>query len=1082
VLARSKARYCAQHNYALLDETYFTPNMDVALPLQPWMRQKAKTARFRKLQFLEMILRARLPFKWLLWLDGDTLFTQPSYSVEERLSNALKLMPSGTRDPYFVLAKDQNGVNNGVWLIRNLPQVHKIMLDIFNQQNDVKRYWADQLSLINFMESNPQFVKDRMLVLPEQHQRHWQAYPAQKVAPEPWILHFAGLGMEDTKSLLEARGLECANDEKEALDKQLATTAATSAAPQANTDTSTIPRVPASITGTVPPEPALVKFTMPPMQAPVLPTVPPKPEPVKPTVLPMPAPAPPTAQVRATARPLSTRDQLLRVKFMSVANATSAKIAVVTLHLWAEQPDWVACSLIRPKQRYCAQHGYALLDEALFTSNMEAALALKPWMRQAKKTPRFRKLQYLEMLLRTRLPFKWFLWVDGDTVFTDPSYSVDDRLNNALSLLPSGPREPWFVLAEDRNGINNGVWLIRNTPEVHNVILGIFNQEIDTAGAWADQRSLINYMEGHPQFVKERVLVIPKANQQEWQASSHHTPSPRSWILHLAGLGMRHRKILLESRGLLCSTKADYPDLQLRDKFMAVVPTGAMTAQVAVVTLHLWKDKPEWIDCTFVRSKQSYCARHGYTLLDETYFTPHMESALALQPWMRQPAKTPRFRKLQYLEMLLRAGLPCKWFLWIDGDTVFTNPSYSVDDRLDNAKRLVSWPPNRDDPLFVLTKDLNGVNNGVWLIRNSPKVHEVVVDIFNQRNDMRRYWADQLSLINYMQGHPQFVKDHMLVLPEKYQPHWQAYHTHKLTPVPWILHLAGHGMDTRKKYLEERGLGCDKRDDDDDAAVVALQRHRLQAKYMTAPNMATATVVVVTLQSSWEAHEWAECTFKRSKRRYCEAHGYAMLDESFYTVEYELPALSWMSQRHKVGRFRKLQFLEMILRAQLPVKWLLWMDGDTVLLNPSYTVENRLTEVQKTLEAGAASEPWFVLARDWNGMNNGVWLIRNTPEVHKVMIDIFNTEGDVHHAWADQLSLKRYFDHNPKFVKDKVWMLSDKNQNVWQAYPSSLRNSGTQVRPRLKVPEKDAWVLHFPGMSMDRRKQELSQRGLLCTT
>jgi hypothetical protein len=172
------------------------------------------------------------------------------------------------------------------------------------------------------------------------------------------------------------------------------------------------------------------------------------------------------------------------------------------------------------------------------------------------------------------------------------------------------------------------------------------------------------------------------------------------------------------------------------------------------------------------------------------------------------------------MEVILRAQLPFEWLLWVDGDTVFTNSSYTLENRLSYVKSKL--PSGTKDPLFVLTNDFQALNTGVWLIRNSPEGHQAIIDVFNQPQDYRRGWADQLSLIYYMADNPQFVKDKMLVLPKQDQIHWQAYRTHEYNPLPWILHLPGQGMKGRKNDLEERGFLCFDVDDGSSAESEAL--------------------------------------------------------------------------------------------------------------------------------------------------------------------------------------------------------------------------------------------------------------------
>jgi hypothetical protein len=144
---------------------------------------------------------------------------------------------------------------------------------------------------------------------------------------------------------------------------------------------------------------------------------------------------------------------------------------------------------------------------------------------------------------------------------------------------------------------------------------------------------------------------------------------------------------------------------------------------------------------------------------------------------------------------------------------------------------------------------------------------------------------------------------------------------------------------------------------------LALRRLLLKVPYAK-----SSDVAIVTLQSGWHAHEWTNCTFKKPKVEYSAKHKYAFFDESTYPETYALRPHPWMYQKHKVGRFRKLQYLELILRARLPFKWLLWVDGDTAFLDHQYTVENRIETARSIMKKPQDHDPMFILATDFNGV------------------------------------------------------------------------------------------------------------------
>jgi hypothetical protein len=103
-------------------------------------------------------------------------------------------------------------------------------------------------------------------------------------------------------------------------------------------------------------------------------------------------------------------------------------------------------------------------------------------------------------------------------------------------------------------------------------------------------------------------------------------------------------------------------------------------------------------------------------------------------------------------------------------------------------------------------------------------------------------------------------------------------------------------------------------------------------------------------------------------------------------------------------------------------------------------------------------------------MNNGVWLVKNTPETHAVIVNIFNEKGNVNHPQADQLSLLSYLKHNPTFAKEHVWILPARAQFEWQAYPRTMAAN----------PGRKPWMIHLAGFLMKDRKGIMAKYGLLC--
>eukprot|EP00808_Paulinella_micropora_P026362 g59020.t1 len=226
-----------------------------------------------------------------------------------------------------------------------------------------------------------------------------------------------------------------------------------------------------------------------------------------------------------------------------------------------------------------------------------------------------------------------------------------------------------------------------------------------------------------------------------------------------------------------------------------------LQAEIAVVTLHAGWSGYDWADCSFSRPKRDYCRRHGYLLLDERHYAP--EDALPLHWWMYPQAA--RFRKLQYLEQLLRARLPCRYFFWLDGDALFVDQNRSLEAQLTVVRQTVG-PNATDDPVFVLVASHKryGLNNGVWLVQNSLLAHAAVLDMYNKLVALGSHVADQLSVARYYREHGDFVRESTWLVARRKRVRAAAVLGGADEPAPFILHLPGKTMEQRRERLREK--------------------------------------------------------------------------------------------------------------------------------------------------------------------------------------------------------------------------------------------------------------------------------------
>jgi hypothetical protein len=106
---------------------------------------------------------------------------------------------------------------------------------------------------------------------------------------------------------------------------------------------------------------------------------------------------------------------------------------------------------------------------------------------------------------------------------------------------------------------------------------------------------------------------------------------------------------------------------------------------------------------------------------------------------------------LQELEKPLDRRL--QWLFWSDGDTVLMNPDMPLETFLP--------PPEFSDIHMLLTKDWNGMNNGVFPIRVHPWAVELLSAAIAYpvvRPDVELFWPDQSALANLLQENEYFSR------------------------------------------------------------------------------------------------------------------------------------------------------------------------------------------------------------------------------------------------------------------------------------------------------------------------------------
>ncbi|PGH13257.1 hypothetical protein AJ80_06366 [Polytolypa hystricis UAMH7299] len=149
------------------------------------------------------------------------------------------------------------------------------------------------------------------------------------------------------------------------------------------------------------------------------------------------------------------------------------------------------------------------------------------------------------------------------------------------------------------------------------------------------------------------------------------------------------------------------------------------------------------------------------------------------------------------------------------------------------------------------------------------------------------------------------------------------------------------------------------------------------------------------------------------------------------------------------------------------LQWLFWFDADTVLMNPNMPLETFLPPPH-------LADIHMLLTEDWNGMNNGVFLIRVHLWSIKLLsaataYPVLNPKVDL--FWHDQSALSNLFKDNAYLARPVVYC----PLRWFNAYMRAPNGEGLNLDSpaHLQVHPGDLLV-HFPGTPREKLEETLN--------
>lgn len=167
-------------------------------------------------------------------------------------------------------------------------------------------------------------------------------------------------------------------------------------------------------------------------------------------------------------------------------------------------------------------------------------------------------------------------------------------------------------------------------------------------------------------------------------------------------------------------------------------------------------------------SQKQHAKKHGYTRFDDNFpFNSNRD-----YPWA----------KIKLLENHLADW---DWLVWIDGDVLITNQDCKIE------KFIELIQPNK---FMMIGEDFQGINSGVFFIRNCLLAHEFIKDVWMWDGYGGAPFFEQTA-IDFFIHTPKYASD-IQIVPHKYVSIFNAYDPRMDSQVHWkpgdfCIHFAG---------------------------------------------------------------------------------------------------------------------------------------------------------------------------------------------------------------------------------------------------------------------------------------------------
>lgn len=188
-----------------------------------------------------------------------------------------------------------------------------------------------------------------------------------------------------------------------------------------------------------------------------------------------------------------------------------------------------------------------------------------------------------------------------------------------------------------------------------------------------------------------------------------------------------------------------------------------------------------------------YALKHGYEYISWDYDLVPLEYSVY-------------YNKIAAIYQTIKSDINFEWVLYLDADAIITNQSIKLEDIIAKYQ----------DKEIIMAQDLNGKNNGVILIKNTPIMADYLQDCYTNRNFFHSKTPEQAAMFVIVEQDKykekigwetmQFFNAYLFKYKnmEYDEPLWDN--------TSFILHLQRLPNDKRikifKEYLERMHIHC----------------------------------------------------------------------------------------------------------------------------------------------------------------------------------------------------------------------------------------------------------------------------------